>query len=244
MNAVLFLRLTELLDAEQQDSRRKVFIVIDEFQTLADEKPCPGMTDMFLRLRSRGVVVLITYQAQTSLRRVYGDTVTELLGQCSNVIYLQQGDLESAEYAAKDLGHDRGYETLRGISLGGVGSYGGRSPEMPHASWTVQKNQHWKDRPIHSPTELMNGLPPANRANGVEGRAKSPLIGPKPWPFRYPPDLIEGIPGRHPDIPEYVRRSVGTEILSPLTEEERNALLGRSIGKAEAEAAPWDRFNA
>ncbi|WP_165074852.1 type IV secretory system conjugative DNA transfer family protein [Paludisphaera rhizosphaerae] len=249
MNGVLFMRLTELLDSKQQDPRRKVFIVIDEFQTLAGDNPAPRMADMFLRLRSRGVVVLLTYQAQTSLRRIYGDTVTEFIGQCSNVMYLQQTDVESAEYASKDLGCERGFETVKSVSLGGVGSYGGRSPEMPHTTWNVQKSQQWYDRPIHSPTELLNGIQPPNKTRGLHGRAKSPLVGSRPWAFWYPPDMVEGIPKRHRDIIEYEERSDDTQRLPPLTAGERKALEGLSTNLTDAdpeedEAAPWHKFNS
>ena len=79
---------------------------------------------MFLRLRSRGVTVLITYQAHTALRRIYGETATEGLGQCTNVIYLRQADVESAEYAAKDLGHERGYEVLKNVGFSGANNAG------------------------------------------------------------------------------------------------------------------------
>ena len=108
MNGILFLRLMQLLDKQQQDPRRKVFIVIDEFPTLAGDNPCPGMKDMFLRLASRGVCILITYQGHTTIKGIYGDDTSGIIGQCSNVIYLRQPDPESAEYASKDLGLERG----------------------------------------------------------------------------------------------------------------------------------------
>lgn len=93
VNGMLFMRLVQLLDKEQADPRRKVFVVIDEFPTLAGDNPCPNIVDMFLRLRSRGVVVLITYQAAESIERIYGRLAAlEILNQCQNVIT----DLEPA----------------------------------------------------------------------------------------------------------------------------------------------------
>jgi len=249
MNGVLFMRLTELLDAEQQDPRRKVFVVIDEFPTLAGDKPCPGITDMFLRLRSRGVTVLITYQAHTTLRRVYGETATENIGQCTNVMYLKQADVESAEYAAKDLGHERGYERVTSTGFNGSVSGGQRG-----SGWNINQNRQWYDRPIHSPTELLNHLRKASKEHGVEGRAKSGEAGDLPWPFSYPPDLIDAIPERHGDIPEYIKRSGETqrvrrlsdeerealERTRPITTEERDALIG--LTPDNAEDSLWDKF--
>ena len=87
MNGVFFYRLMQLLDKEQADPKRKVYIIIDEFPTLAGDNPCPGIKDMFLRLRSRGVCLLIAYQGYTTLKGVYGEDTTGIIGQCSNVIY-------------------------------------------------------------------------------------------------------------------------------------------------------------
>lgn len=89
MNGVLFLRFTQLLDKEQRHPRRKIFVVIDEFPTLCGENRCPGAKDMFLRLRSRGAIPLITDQGITTLKPIYEGDTTAILGQCSNVIYLR-----------------------------------------------------------------------------------------------------------------------------------------------------------
>ena len=56
----------------------------------------------------RGVTVLITYQAHATLKRVYGDATANIVGLCANVIYLRQADVDSAKYAPKDLGWERG----------------------------------------------------------------------------------------------------------------------------------------
>ncbi|MEJ7637298.1 MAG: TraM recognition domain-containing protein [Singulisphaera sp.] len=92
MNGVLFKRLGEILDGKQSGKLRLYFI-IDEFQMLAGDQPCPGIIEAFLLLRSRGVTFLLTYQALTTLKRIYGEHVSELIGQCTNVIYLRQPDL-------------------------------------------------------------------------------------------------------------------------------------------------------
>lgn len=234
MNGVLFLRLTEILDAEQQDRRRqdkkrKIFIVIDEFPTLAGDKPCPGITDMFLRLRSRGVSILITYQALTSLQRIYGQAATETIGQCKNVTYLRQSDVSSADYAAEDLGRRRGFEKVNSFSFGSGGN-----------SWGMTQHQHWFDRTICSPTELRE-LPTASPERGVKGWAKSSEAGEGPWCFTYPPEFIDRIPETNIEVEEYVRRGEETQRLAGLTDEERNALLGQT--PEEAERAKWSRLD-
>jgi hypothetical protein len=254
MNGVLFLRLTQLLDQLQTLRERKVFIVIDEFPTLAGDRPCPGITDMFLRLRDRGVTVLITYQAHTSLKRIYGENVTEIIGQCTNVIYLTQADVESAQYASDDLGHERGYEAVRSGSHSSHVSDGISSSNSSFGMSMV-----WYDRPIHSATELKNGLRPASRKRGVEGRAKSPEFGKDPWPFRYSPEEIDCIPRRDTEFEEYQRRDpeVGSKVesaeafkaylklmrktqrLKPLTTDEKAALLRSTPDRPESES--WDQ---
>ena len=213
MNGVLFLRLVEILDGQQQDPDRKVFLVIDEFPTLAGDNPCPGIIDAFLRLRSRGVTILMTYQAITSLKRIYGPEASETLGQCTNVIYLRQADLESAEYASTDLGHDWGKEEK--IS---------RTQGDDNLSRTQQSD--WFDRAKHPPTELLNYLPPASREIGIRGRAKSPAWDKDPYKVRIDPLYItRRIPQTdHESFPEYLCRSRNSERLRALTAGERKAL--------------------
>ena len=155
MNGVLFWRLIQLLDAEQYDSRRKVFIVLDEFPILAGDQPCPGIHDLFTRLRSRGVTVLIAYQAHETLKRVYGDATANIVGLCANVIYLRQADVDSAKYAADDLGWERGWETRPSWQHGG-----------PHGS-IVTMHEQWYDRPIFSHTELQRTLAGTKGSRGV-----------------------------------------------------------------------------
>jgi len=229
MNGVLFLRLTQLLDKEQQDPRRKVFVVIDEFPTLAGDKPCPGITDMFLRLRSRGVTVLVTYQSHASLKRIYGEAASENIGQCTNVIYLRQADKDSAQYAAEDLGREWGKEMQENVSFG-TGRGG--------VNYHVNQGKQWFDRQIYPATELLNFLSPASKEKGIEGRAKSPEGGQIPWKFVYPPQFIDQIPRPHPEIEEYEEREAWTQRLSPLTDGERRALLGQTEEQPEKE--PWD----
>ena len=87
MNSMLFMRIQQLLDAKQKHPRRKIFIIIDEFPTLAGDRPCEKIVNAFLRLRNRGAVILIAYQLKESIERVYGDkTARELLEVCQNRI--------------------------------------------------------------------------------------------------------------------------------------------------------------
>ncbi len=248
MNGVLFLRLMELLDQLQKDDARRVVVAIDEFPMLAGDKPCPGIEKMLLLLRSRGISVLFTYQAHVSLKRIYGaEMADEIVGQTSNVIYLKQGDVTSAAYAAEDLGHAWGYETIKSSGISG-----GMSGDVPNSSWNIQQNPQWYDRPIHPATELMNHLRPADPAWGVEGRAKCAAVGGKPFPFAYAPAEIAAIPKTSRDFEDYKRRDpeLGedfkayvelmrrTQRLQPLTPEEREALLKRTTVRPESE--PWD----
>ena len=241
MNGVLFWRLIQLLDAEQYDSRRKVFIVLDEFPILAGDQPCPGIHDLFTRLRSRGVTVLITYQAHATLKRVYGDATANIVGLCANVIYLRQADVESAKYAADDLGWERGWETRPSWQHGG-----------PHGS-IVTMHEHWYDRPIFSQTELRQLLP-ARRDHGVSGKALSAELecarrrhADFKGQRRNPEGLPDGVggtvglqlpargnrqdsqaTGRHPGVREAATRGLGTTLLSISNASRRRNALSRS----------------
>lgn len=215
INGVIFLRLTQLLDNEQKDPRRKVFVVIDEFPTLCGDNRCPGVKTMFLRLRSRGAVPLVTDQGYMTLKPLYGEDTAAILGQCTNVIALTQPDDESAQHAARTLGTERGYEKKAGTSFGGE-----------YASINI--NPHWFDRPIVDPSTLRN-LFTASEETGIEGWARSALKrDKKPWSFRIDPGEVDLIPETHPDFIEYDERGPETQRLRPLTDEEREALAEES----------------
>jgi hypothetical protein len=132
---------------------------------------------MTLRLRSRGLTVFLTYQSFTAVKRLYAEQASEILGQFGNVIYLRQPDLESAAYAAEDLGRERTQGTPGDRLL---------------------------DRLLFSAAELMD-IPLASPRTGVHGIAKSPRVGEGPWVFTCPPEDIEAIPRTRPDIPEYIK---------------------------------------
>jgi type IV secretory pathway TraG/TraD family ATPase VirD4 len=229
MNGVLFLRFTQLLEKEQKDPRRKIFVVIDEFPTLCGDDRCPGVKNMFLRLRSRGAVPLITDQGLTTLKPIYEGDTTAILGQCSNVLILRQPDIESAEDAAKTLGVERGYEKKASLSYGGEYA-------------TVSMNQHWYDRPIVSPSVLQD-LFMASKKRGIEGWAKSALYEEKkPWPVTIEPEVVDKIPPTDSNILEYDERKPGTQRLRQLEDDEREALLGdapHARGR-ETQATPED----
>jgi type IV secretory pathway TraG/TraD family ATPase VirD4 len=253
MNGIIFLRLMELLDRLQQDAARRVFIVIDEFPMLAGDKPCPGIEKMLLLLRSRGVSLLFTYQAHASLKRIYGEEMAdEIVGEVANVIYLKQGDVNSAGYAARDLGCERGFDETTT-----VGVSGGMSGAVPNSGWSIQKQKHPYDRPIHSATELMNGLRPSDEEWGLEGFAKSAAVGAEPYYFTYEPAEIAAIPKTSPDFKDYERRDPDlgedeggdpvksfrryiehmrkTQRVERLLDEEKDQLLGRTTEEGDRE---------
>lgn len=118
MNAVIVERLGQLLEHLQRDPTRarKTYIVLDEFPSLAGDKPCPGITDMFLRLRSLGVVFIIAFQTYATMKAVYGPKVDELINTCRNFLILGSGDTADAEHSAKLIGKIRGYEAQRNSS--------------------------------------------------------------------------------------------------------------------------------
>jgi len=209
INGVLFLRLTQLLDKEEEHPKRRVFVVIDEFPSLCGDDRCPGVKTMFLRLRSRGAVPLITDQGLTTLTPIYDRDTTAILGQCTNVVYLCQPDVESAEYASKDLGLQRGFEKNVNVSYGGE-----------YAS--VSTSKHYFERPYASASELMK-LKPASRQHGIEGWAKSPHYEkPEPWHFRVPPEHVDQIPGQPKNTYQELNRD--SQRLTPLTPDELREL--------------------
>ena len=80
---------------------------------LGGNKPCLGIEEMLLRLRSRGMTALVTDHGFLSVSSIYGERSGQLLGQCGNVIILRQPDLDSAMAASTDLGYERGGNSER-----------------------------------------------------------------------------------------------------------------------------------
>lgn len=118
MNAVIMERLGQILEQKHADplNTSKTYIFIDEFPTLAGDKPCPGLIDMFLRLRSLGVVFLITFQTYASVKRVYGERADEFMNTCRNFIIVGSGDPTDAKHSVELIGKMRGYEPQRSNS--------------------------------------------------------------------------------------------------------------------------------
>lgn len=222
LNAIVMRRLMELMTQLQKDPQRKIFVVIDEFPSLGGDAPCPGIVEMLLELRSRGVTFLIAYQTPASLERIYGPKgAAEITGMCSNVVYLKQGEDAAGEQAAKDLGSERVYEKTPSTSSFSSSRDG--NGRMTHGH-NVSGGHHYHDRTIFSPTELTH-LPLADEGNGIVGRGRSPqaLMPKKPgydyhdqcrpgWEFCYKPDVIDAIPkGENPEL-EYIPRDPSLKV--------------------------------
>jgi Type IV secretion-system coupling protein DNA-binding domain len=113
--AMLLQRIGQILTGFQQDPerKRKIYIVLDEFPALG---AIPDIRNFFLRLRSRGVVFLITYQTWASMKRIYKEEAYEILNTCRNFIILGSGDPVDAKHAAELIGKARGWEAQRNES--------------------------------------------------------------------------------------------------------------------------------
>ena len=211
MNGVILGRLMELLDQQQEDPNRKVFVVIDEFHQLSGKLPCPKIEKLFLLMRSRGATGLLTYQALTTLKTIYGEGITDALGQCGHVIHLKQADNPSAEYAATELG--KAWMTR-----------GRMSPSVSEGRLHSSRHEeHYYDY-YFDPTKLMY-LPEASATKGVNGVAKSTCHDTKPWAFHYPPSVIDGIPKTDKQKhPLYLQWGNDAQEIEPLTRDERLSL--------------------
>jgi hypothetical protein len=212
INEIIFQRMAEILEGMQPKEGRKIFIVIDEFPTLAGDKRCAGITDMFLRLRKIGVTLLITYQSVITLKRIYGEAYNENIGVCTNAIYLKQPDMDSARLAADDLGLESGYENLDSTS---VNSGTGEKPTNNFGTNTSR----FDDRPNWTASKLQ-GLPPASKEQGINGVAKSSACEPNFWAFNYPGTFIDKIPETNTEIKQYIKRTSETQRLRKLEEKE------------------------
>lgn len=99
----MFKRTSEILLARGSDDTGKRFnwIVLDELPAL---KKIEGLSDLLLRGRSGGTVVVATIQAYGHVVQYYKDEADGLLGQFFSRVLLRTDDVKTAEWMQNSTG--------------------------------------------------------------------------------------------------------------------------------------------
>ena len=79
--------------------------ILDEFSAMNGDQLVTSIRNLVQRGRSRGVVVVVTDQAEGDMEAIYGKFKSGIIGQFRNAIYLGTGDTESAKANAERLAH-------------------------------------------------------------------------------------------------------------------------------------------
>ncbi|NER93534.1 MAG: type IV secretion system DNA-binding domain-containing protein [Symploca sp. SIO1B1] len=188
---------------EQEKTRYRMFaFLLDEFPSL---ERVDALLPLLSRGRDRGVVGVLTAQAWSQIRKVWGeDDGNSIMGQMSNKLFLRVEDDVSEAKILKLFGSHKKHETSvsrqhsrHGISLG--------------------ERDAIKDSPLISSSELWN-IPPPSAEHGIQGFCRTPWIG------RYRMVAPFEIPPRDLGEVNYVRRDKGDMRLEDFDELEKSHL--------------------
>ncbi|MBY0514727.1 MAG: type IV secretion system DNA-binding domain-containing protein [Gemmataceae bacterium] len=162
VNRAVFQRLTELLLSGPESRTTTTWVFLDEVR---EAGKLDGLGRLLTKGRSKGVAVVLGFQAIEGMRDVYGDRLAdELVGQCGNKAVLRLESPETAEWASRLFGDQEVFDRSRSESAAGLGT--------PTATVTDSPVR----RPSVLPSELLD-LPRAGRANGVTGYYLSSAVG-------------------------------------------------------------------
>jgi type IV secretory pathway TraG/TraD family ATPase VirD4 len=222
LNHLFFKRLSQVLldepDNDQADllspRSRRHYLFLDEIR-LAGK--LDGLNDLFLKGRSKGVVLGVGVQDRKGMLEVYGENVAdEQLSQAATIGILRLQSPDTATWASKLIGQ---YETVQLSHSSGADGKGSDT-----ASVSV------KDAVL--PSEILR-LPLAGPKNGLHGYFLSPTVG--VWKAAVPWDEVMAAraPARESLLENYVRRvSDPNEPLRAWTETELEEL---GISRADLE---------
>ncbi|MFZ6006877.1 MAG: type IV secretion system DNA-binding domain-containing protein [Nitrospirota bacterium] len=104
------------------DTNRRIYFVLDEFQTL---NPLPSVIKL-LNARSAGFSAILGYHHQGQIRRLYGEAgAEEILNFINTKIIYRVNEVKSAEYFSKLIG-EREIQRLNESLGGGVNNFSDR----------------------------------------------------------------------------------------------------------------------
>lgn len=198
VNRAVFQRLTELLLGRPEQAGVSTWVFLDEVR---EAGKLDGLGRLLTKGRSKGVAVVLGFQAVEGMRDVYGDRLAdELVGQCGNKAVLRVESPATADWAAALFGDQEVYDRLHGESAAGLG--------VPTASVSDAPSR----RPAVLPAEFFDLPRPGPRA-GLAGYYLSPAVGAyrgrQPWAevaARLRPPAA-GVPGYvpRPDADQFLR---------------------------------------
>ncbi|NET55421.1 MAG: type IV secretion system DNA-binding domain-containing protein [Symploca sp. SIO2E6] len=199
--AMFILDLPDNFDREKTRHRMFAFL-LDEFPSL---ERVDALLPLLSRGRDRGVVGVLTAQAWSQIRKVWGeDDGNSIMGQISNKLFLRVEDDVSEAKILKLFGSHKKHETsvsrqhsAHGISLG--------------------ERDAIKDSPLISSSELWN-IPPPSAEYGIQGFGRTPWVG------RYRLVAPFEIPPRDPNQLNYARRDNADMRLADFDKSEKSHL--------------------
>lgn len=160
INRVIFQRLTELILAQSESTRRRTWLFLDEFR---EAGKLDGLGRLLTKGRSKGARAVLAWQTIHGLRAAYGEHLAgEISGMCANKAFLRTDDFETAQWAAHIMGEVELREWHRTFQRGSGNS-------------STSQSEHVAKREVVLASQIMQ-LPPA--ADGqFQGFFVTPGVG-------------------------------------------------------------------
>jgi hypothetical protein len=224
INHLFFKRLSQVLldepDNDQADllspRSRRHYLFLDEVR-LAGR--LDGLNELFLKGRSKGVVIVVSVQDQKGMAEVYGENIAdEQLSQAATVAILRTQNVTTAKWASDLIGEK---ETLqRSQSTGAEGK----------ASETVSSSV----KVAVLPSEI-RGLPLSGPKNGLQGYFLSPTVGVWKASLPWAEVMAARAPLRESKMVNYERRLSNPNEPLPTWDDKELSELGISRADLEGE---------
>ena len=227
MNRAIFERVVQLLIGGEElvaQGGARTWVFLDE---AAKAGKLPGLDNLLLKGRSKGVCAVLGFQDIAAMREEYGQNAADaLLGQCVNKAFLRLNSDATAEWASKQFGDYLAVESLTSHSTST--SYGsGSSTSQDSTTISEQRTK----REAVMPAEFF-GLDVPSQEGGVDGYYLTACIGAYHLRYKFAPFLK-----RRLEIPDRLERAAEDQELEGTLGAEELTRLGLSGALKEEQAA-------
>lgn len=222
----LVLQREELGSGERPRGTNQTWFVFDEFRELGDVR---AMGSLLSKGRSRGAVVVLSFQDIDGLNHIYGkERANEMVANCSNIAILKTTSATTAEWAAGMFGKRLVAEWQESE---------GMASEGLSRSFTVAN----QERNIAMTADILS-LPLPGTERGLIGFFRDTMMPKGELPLKAIDwaDLLKLKPahGEEPGFLPIDRRQL---LLEPFSDEERLVLLGeRRVKDIQTPKSPGD----
>jgi type IV secretory pathway TraG/TraD family ATPase VirD4 len=210
INQVIFMRVSQLLLEQPNNTHRRTWIFLDE---LRQAGKLDGLDSLAVEGRSRGVSLVLGTQDVEGIHAVWGkEQGEELLGLAAINAFLRTKSAKTAQWASEQIGEQEKFEYGTNVTalIDGLGDESETTTEQLVKRETVL------------PSQIMD-LPVTDRVHGLTAYFLAPGVG--VWKATLSPKfLAENLAPPDRSVPDTVQRPSEELHLEPWSEEEMKEL--------------------